>query len=130
MSKLEKEFPDDLVDITAIPRSTILRDMNVYMGVPADHPLAGHDYDSLPVDCHGGLTFADAGDGKYMPKGYYWYGYDYSHFGDYAWYEGGTPDFMENDKKWSLGEIVKDAWEPIYEFKKFVKLAENIKSRS
>lgn len=140
------KYLDSLVDISKIPKGTILRDwhdggvrivvlrstfsMNVYLGVPTDHPLAGFGYDDIPLDCHGGLTFSSEGTDKILPKGYYWYGYDYAHSGDYAWYDSGTSDFIgENDKKWSLKEIVDDAWSPIYEFKKLIKLAERIKSK-
>lgn len=140
------KYPDDLVDIKDIPVGTKLRDwyeegvriivlranhsMNVYLGIPSVHPLAGHDYDDLPIDCHGGLTFAAEGDDTFLPKGFYWYGYDYAHAGDYAWYSGGTPDFMDNDHKWSLKEIVDDVWHPAYEFKKLMRLTENIKGKS
>lgn len=30
-----------------------------YVGVPEGHPCFQKDYDSIDVDCHGGLTFAD-----------------------------------------------------------------------
>ena len=30
-----------------------------YVGVPKDHPCFGKDYDSVDVNAHGGLTFAD-----------------------------------------------------------------------
>lgn len=140
-----KQYPDDLVDISEIKPGTVLRDwfdegvrvvvmrgqfsMNVYLGVPEDHPLAGHDYDSLPLDCHGGLTFASVGDGKYLPKGFYWYGYDYAHLNDYVWYSSGTPSFMENNHKWSLKEIVDDSWSPVYDFKKLMRLTERVRQK-
>lgn len=140
--KLDYKYPEDLVDISKIPRATILRDwfdeglriivlrsifsMNVYIGVPVDHPLAGHDYDSLPVACHGGLTYSAAGTGD-LPDGYWWYGYDYAHAGDYVWYDSGLPIFGGEDHKWSLREIVEDAWSAIYDMRKLVRLAEKIK---
>jgi hypothetical protein len=140
---MSNKYPNDLIDISEIPYGTILRDwyddgvrvvivranisMNVYLGVPSGHPLAGHSYDLLSLACHGGLTFSREGDDEYLPKGYYWYGYDYAHAGDYCWYPSGSPDFMENEKKWSLGEIVNDTHTSIYDFKKFVRLAEEIR---
>ena len=54
-----------------------------YVGVPESHPLAGHSYDDLPVEAHGGLTFGQKGDGRW-PEGYFWYGWDYAHSGDYC----------------------------------------------
>ena len=56
-----------------------------YVGVPLDHPLAGHSYGDLPMEAHGGLTYADKGEGKW-PEGFFWYGWDYAHYGDYAFY--------------------------------------------
>ena len=57
-----------------------------YVGVPSDHPLAGFSYMDLLhlIDCHGGLTFSDEGDGEARPRGYFWYGWDYAHAGDYT----------------------------------------------
>jgi hypothetical protein len=136
-------YPDDLVDILPIERGTILRDwfedgvrvvvlranfsMNVYMGVPLGHPLVGHSYDDLPINCHGGLTFAAEGDSE-LPEGYYWYGYDYCHLGDYMWSPVDSGP-LTLGKKWSLGEIVKESWEPVYDFKKLVRLTEAVSNR-
>ncbi len=53
-----------------------------YVGIPIDHPLAGFDYDDLPIEAHGGLTFSAKGH-KHWPEGYWWYGWDYAHSGDY-----------------------------------------------
>jgi len=60
-----------------------------YLGVPESHPLAGRAYDDLPLDCHGGLTFAGLGGGKRdaFPAGWYWYGWDYAHSGDRSFYD-------------------------------------------
>lgn len=30
-----------------------------YVGVPPEHPWHGRDYEAIPVECHGGVTFAD-----------------------------------------------------------------------
>ena len=55
---------------------------NAYVGVPEDSLLAGKSYDDMPLDVHGGLTFASEGHGPW-PKGWFWYGWDYSHAGDF-----------------------------------------------
>lgn len=34
------------------------------------------------LDAHGGITYSDAGNGKYLPKGFYWFGFDCAHSGD------------------------------------------------
>ena len=135
------DYADDLWDISDIPKGTRLRDwfdegvwvmivrsnfsMNVYMGVPLHHPLAGFNYDDLTVECHGGLTYAAKGDGDYLPEGYYWYGYDYSHAGDACFYRDGL-DAFTGDKKWALREIQDDAWNAVYDFKKQMRFAEKI----
>ena len=31
---------------------------NGYVGLPSWHPYYKKDYNSIPIDCHGGLTFA------------------------------------------------------------------------
>jgi hypothetical protein len=57
-----------------------------YVGVPEGHPIAGKECDDealRDLEVHGGLTFAGEGDGKYRPTGWYWYGWDDAHAGDY-----------------------------------------------
>jgi len=102
-----------------------------YLGVPSDHPLAGHNYDDLLVDCHGGLTFA--GSGENWPTGWYWYGWDYAHAGDYCFYYDEPPlagNFDHSkEHKWLLAEVIQDSWSAIYDFKKLVRLAEVIRNR-
>ncbi|HVJ44675.1 MAG TPA: hypothetical protein VM639_24470 [Dongiaceae bacterium] len=65
-----------------------------YVGVSEGHPSFGKDYDDVPVDAHGGLTFAafcreDAGEfgichvpeaGR--PHRIWWLGFDCAHAGD------------------------------------------------
>ena len=102
---------------------------NCYIGVPETHPLAGHDYDSLSIDCHGGLTYSGKGDDEYFPKGFWWYGWDYSHLGDYSFYDV-KYNKLSDEKKWTPNVIKKDSWGAIYDFKKLMKLAEKIKYNS
>ena len=99
-----------------------------YVGIPLDHPLAGYEYDDMPVDAHGGLTFAGEGD-HIRPKGFYWYGWDYSHAGDYSFYADMLPSSLQiaEDKRWLVEDVIQDSWETLYEFKQLAKLAEKIK---
>lgn len=104
-----------------------------YIGVPEGHPLAGFDYDDLPLSCHGGLTFSSMGDGHYRPKGFYWYGWDYSHSGDYAFYYDKEPlkelgAHHQDDRKWLPHEVEQEIKSVLWEFKKLVTLAEKIKN--
>ena len=100
--------------------------LTAYVGVPKDHPLAGMDYDSLPrIDCHGGLTYS--GIGKEWPKGFYWYGWDYAHSGDCAfYYDDLAPIFKGSDKKWLVEDVIEDSYWAIQAFKKIVTLVEKI----
>lgn len=98
-----------------------------YLGVPIDHPLAGHDYDNVPIECHGGLTFAGAGDDTYRPKGWYWYGWDYAHSGDYCFYYDTVISAglsRMGDTKWGVKEVERDMSGSIYDFRKLIRLIE------
>ena len=101
-----------------------------YVGIPSEHPLAGLNYEDLPIRAHGGLTFGDEGDGEYRPKGFYWYGWDYGHCGDCAFYYDKEPNLISlGDKKWLVEDVIKDSWETIYDFRQLVRLAERIKDK-
>lgn len=106
-----------------------------YVGCPINHPLAGHSYENLNLSCHWGLTFADQGkvisteEGKLLagwPKGFYWYGWDYGHCDDATFRElRGV-----SGKKWLVKDVIDDAWSAIYDFKKLMKLAEEISTKA
>lgn len=106
------------------------RNFCTYVGIPIDHPLAGHRYDDLPVDCNGGLTFGGKGDGKYRPEGYYWYGWDYGHYGDYTYWGREDEPPRPDEKDWTLKEIKEDAWRAINDLSSLKKLAENIYTKA
>lgn len=101
-----------------------------YVGVPIDHPLAGFNYDDVPLRCHGGLTFSAKGDGSMRPKGFYWFGYDYGHCNDYAFYYnepgGMVLESRGEDKKWMVKDVEDDMWSVVYDFKMLMKLSEQI----
>lgn len=48
-----------------------------YVIVPPGHPWFGQDYDSIAVECHGGLTFSDS-----TGFGAWCVGFDCAHAGD------------------------------------------------
>ncbi len=78
--------------------------LNGYVGVPKRHPSSGSKmknigsfmgrdgpiadvkYEDLEenVHVHGGLTFSGEGDGELRPTGFYWFGFDCAHAGDYS----------------------------------------------
>ena len=105
-----------------------------YIGIPLDHPLANKSYNDLSVSAHGGLTFAKKGEKGFFPEGFFWYGWDYAHSGDYCFYndEPCLSKFKFNhlkEKKWLIEDVIKDSWETKYDFKKLMKLAEEIKNQ-
>ena len=99
-----------------------------YLGVPIDHHLSGRGYDNIPLDCHGGLTYSGEGDGKYRPKNWYWYGWDYSHSGDYAFYYDQDPLVGKfnhgEEKKWLVDEVESEVRMVVRDFKKLMTLVE------
>lgn len=91
-----------------------------YVGVPSSDVLAGAGYEDVPIACHGGLTYSYEGDDQYLEKGFFWFGWDYAHLGDYV----GRGSF--GDKKWSTDEILSEVWSVIYDFKKLQKFSEHV----
>jgi len=57
---------------------------NGYVAVPPMHPAYKMDYDTLlfPLEVHGGLTYAQFGDGVNAPENWWVFGFDTSHFRD------------------------------------------------
>lgn len=99
-----------------------------YVGIPAEHPLAGHSYDDLPVQVHGGLTYARAAteSNSFLPEGMFWYGWDYGHSGDFSFYDKAG----DSGKHWTPAEVVSDSWSGLYDFRHLLKLSEAISSRA
>lgn len=107
------------------------RNFCTYIGLPVDHPLAGYDYDLLPVECHGGLTYGREGDGEFRPEGYYWYGWDYGHYNDYSYWGREDQELpLPGEKDWTLKEVKEDALSAIWDMAKLRKLAESIYSKA
>ena len=98
-----------------------------YVGIPINHPLARFDYDDLSfIRCHGGFTFSREGDGKYLPKGYWWYGWDYAHCGDYMGYYENDESIQLGSKKWTTQEIYDEAQFVAWDMKRLMTLIEKI----
>ena len=135
---MTKQFSDSWEDVVAAKIGKILVDqfdngfrflvmrgpaaLCAYFGVSKDHPLAGRSYDDIPIECHGGLTYATEGKGNW-PEGWYWYGWDYAHCDDYVIYDD-TMTTPRNGKKWTVKTVVKDSWWTIESFKKLAQLME------
>lgn len=97
-----------------------------YIGISVDHPLAGWEYDDLPITAHGGLTYS--GTGVHGDGSTYWYGWDYAHSGDRPTYDFGDR-FDRDEKEWTPAMVYSDSWETKWEFKKLVGLVEKISRR-
>jgi len=81
-----------------------------YVGLPENHILAGFNYFDLGIiDVYGGLTFSGKGDGNYLPEGYWWYGWDYAHSGDWMGYYDENDGWVGSYKKWTTRQIYEDA---------------------
>lgn len=57
-----------------------------YVNIPANHKYFEKDYDSIDIDCHGGLTYANKKVTKSDIEGW-WIGWDYAHSGDFYGYD-------------------------------------------
>jgi hypothetical protein len=77
--------------------------LTAYIGIPADHPLAGKGCGDLPIEVHGGLTFSAGGD-KFRPEGLWWYGWDYGHAGDASFYDL-KYGLIPGAHKWTVAEV-------------------------
>lgn len=103
-----------------------------YIGVPVGHPLAGHSYNDLPVNAHGGLTYAGSGVTGLEDAGLYWYGWDYGHAGDRLLFslDSRFSTLHMGDEEWTPSAVDSDSWEVLYDFHGLMRLAESIATRS
>lgn len=79
-----------------IRRSPMMGNWCGYVGVFAGHPFFGLDYNDIPVEVHGGLTFADRCDPSEdetgvchfpepgEPDNVWWFGFDCGHAFDFS----------------------------------------------
>jgi hypothetical protein len=92
-----------------------------YVGIPADHPLAGRNYDDMPLECHGGLTFGDAGSKRGpWPAGWYWYGWDYAHLGDITRYDRKYRTIDPDAHEWTVEEVEAEARQVMEQLKRLL----------
>lgn len=86
------------------------QNFNGYVAVPKNHVAYGKDYDHLPIDVHGGLTFGQQGqkesDGKWEDSDFWWFGFDTAHLGDKVTYSDGIEE--HEGHWWTLEEVVKE----------------------
>jgi len=91
-----------------------------YIGMKEGHPAFGKDYNDIDVRCHGGLTFAhdDKTGGDRWPSGWWWFGWDYAHYGDVPFYDLRDGRVYYDDQEWSPKDVCAEFPEIIEEFNK------------
>ena len=93
--------------------------INGYVGVPKNHSAWGKDYNSVNIDCHGGLTFSQEGSRDRVnglwSEGWWWFGWDYAHYGDACLFD--IPSLTNDEHLWTPGEVEHDAKSVLKQFK-------------
>ena len=84
-----------------ILRHPTLGHLSAYVGIPSGSPRAGIDQEKVPVAVHGGWTWGEEGDGVFRPAGWFWWGWDYAHLGDYV---PGAPG-IGGEHLWTENEV-------------------------
>ena len=93
-----------------------------YLGIPLNHPLTNKNYNDIPLQCHGGLTFGKVGeDGSLLPSGKYWLGWDYGHCDDYVRFLSHS-GYTVTGKKWTLNELEEEIWTASFHLEQLLKL--------
>lgn len=82
-----------------------------YVALTDKHPFFGKDYDDIPIDVHGGITF---GCELHPHIGKICIGWDYAHLGDYNPY---LPHI--GGHKWTTKEIQQDIYNVIKQLKDY-----------
>lgn len=88
-----------------------------YIGLQEGHPYYGIDYDNIPIDCHGGLTYSDSKHtmvNELCDNGWF-IGWDYNHLKDYNTY---MEDFDFHSKRWTTEEIINECFNVIDQLEK------------
>ena len=77
-----------------------------YVRIPKEHKYYKQEYDDIPIEVHGGLTYSGT-----RWNDAYWIGWDYAHYQDYtpALYEAlKNTKQAKQLKKWTTEEIFED----------------------
>lgn len=74
-----------------------------YVTVPKGHIAYGKNYDDLPIDVHGGLTYGDVGESNNPDEETF--GFDCAHLGDAT---GELGPLSKTDHFWTLEEVVAE----------------------
>lgn len=99
-----------------------------YVGIPADHPLAGAGYELLPVKVCGGLNFEGVhGEGfnEIFPRGFYFYGWSHDHRIDASFDRDPRPE----ETLWDVPMCCLELEAAAIEFTSAMKLAKHAAKR-
>lgn len=107
----ERHIAHDFTDAQTGLRGLVLRgplSWCGYVGAPTDHVLNG--LEDLRFACHYGVNFAAMGDDDPLPAGHFWWGWDYAHAGDLAFFESTSDPEMDRllDRAMGGGRPRKD----------------------
>lgn len=81
-----------------------------YVELPKESPYFGAEYDDVPVECHGGLTYGR----PYLhtvateDEGRYFVGWDYAHYMDYVGYSERFNFNTRFERRYTTDDCVKD----------------------
>lgn len=79
-----------------------------YVRVPKNNPAFELNYEDVPVDVHGGLTFSNMSlTGQPDDENYHWFGFDCAHFGDEIRLSGLRNGFLHGHW-WTLEEVITE----------------------
>jgi len=79
---------------------------NGYVGIPKEHPAWRKNYNDLPIDVHGGLTFSEMGkedDANWPDPELCWFGFDTAHSGDWVGY---SPE--RGGRRWTVASVADE----------------------
>ena len=99
-----------------------------YVEIPPESKYFNVDYDYIPVECHGGLTYgrgflhtvANVDDNRYF------IGWDYAHYGDFVGYKlGGFDEITSYDRRYTTEDIVRECKDVIEQLVKLEDVPDN-----
>ena len=93
-----------------------------YIKIPSDHPYFNvKDYNEIPLNVHGGLTFMNNNGLRIDENGGFiegkFIGWDYAHAGDYCPFWDSKCDIL-GDKKWTTKEMQEEVRNACYQLEK------------
>jgi len=138
MNKLDKfkkrEMEYDLSDETRVLAEGELNGLSFVILNRGSHPcsyikvheiLKEIDYNDIPLDCHGGLTFS----GELKGYGGHWIGWDYAHLGDYIAYSKILHFSEPNAHAWTTDELLIEMEDVIYNLSKLLDFVNKVKKK-